>query len=29
VLLLGVSVHLSPELPLQQYWGVVSAWAGV
>lgn len=24
-LLLGASAHLSPELPLQQYWGVVSA----
>jgi hypothetical protein len=24
-LLLGACAHLSPEMPLQQYWGVVSA----
>jgi hypothetical protein len=24
-LLLGACAHLSPEMPLQHYWGVVSA----
>ena len=24
-LLLGACAHLSPEMPLQQYWGVVSS----
>lgn len=26
-LLLGACAHLSPEMPLQQYWGVVSDWS--